>query len=152
GAASGVSPRAEATIAAGHADPPAASSTPATPAPPATPRVVTDWCVEGLAALDEETCYVLPEAGDGGGAAPLVSLHGIVPPVPASPEKERVQLAVLHAAKRAHAAALVPRGLRGVGPSGARDWWAWPTEVGAHAKHAAASTSTRRSPSGARRP
>jgi hypothetical protein len=28
--------------------------------PPASPPVVTDWCVDGLSALDEDVCYVLP--------------------------------------------------------------------------------------------
>jgi predicted esterase len=117
------------------APPPAASAAPE-PAPPPReppPNVSTDWCVEGLAALDEETCYVLPD----GARTLLVYLHGIVPPTPASEQKERVELAVLHTAKRAGAAALVPRGVRGIGPGAARDWWAWPTEPGAHAKHAA---------------
>ncbi len=120
----------------------AAQMPPPTPQPP--PPIVTDWCIDGLTALDEETCYVLPIAGDAAAAdadarprALLVYLHGIVPPTPVSPQKERVQLAVLHAARRANAAALVPRGLRGIGPGDARDWWAWPTEPGAHGKHAA---------------
>src|SRR5438034_1267632 len=28
----------------------------------------------------------------------------------------------------------VPRGRRGIGPEGARDWWAWPTAPAAHAE------------------
>ncbi len=113
----------------------------APPAPgPEPPQSVTDWCVDGLAALDEETCYLLPESADAA-ASPrrlLIYLHGIVPPTKTSAQKERVQSAVLHAATRANAAALVPRGVRGIGPGTSRDWWAWPTEPGAHAKHAAA--------------
>ena len=136
-----------------HADV-VAATTPSPPPPPASPTsalareapapappVTTDWCLDGLTALDEETCYVLPDRdGDAGAQATplLVYLHGIVPPVPTSPQKERVELAVLHAAKRAHAAALLPRGVRGIGPGAAHDWWAWPTEPAAHAKYAAA--------------
>lgn len=67
----------------------------------------------------------------------LVYLHGITPPLPSSPQKDNVQGAVLHASVRAGAAALVPRGRRGIGPEGARDWWAWPTSPSAHAAHAA---------------
>jgi predicted esterase len=121
--------------------PPAVASVapPVEPSPAhAKPEVKTDWCVDGLAALDEETCYALPERGpDASAPALLVYLHGIIPPVASSPQKERVELAVLHATRRAGAAALVPRGVRGIGPSGARDWWAWPTEPEAHAKYAA---------------
>jgi predicted esterase len=132
------------------AAPPAASApsipaiSSATPPPlpaSAPPDVVTDWCVAGLRALDEETCYVLPDDGDAAPRAPtrlLVYLHGIVPPTPTSPQKERVLVTVRNAVTRAHAAALVPRGIRGIGPGASRDWWAWPTEPRAHAKHAAA--------------
>jgi predicted esterase len=132
---------------ASNATAPVASSTPAVtsvarplvPAPAEPPqKVMTDWCIEGLAALDEETCYVLPDRDPDASSPPalLVYLHGIVPPVASSPQKERVELAVLRAVRRAGAAALVPRGVRGIGPSGARDWWAWPTEPGAHARYA----------------
>src|SRR5258708_160180 len=62
-----------------------------------------------------------------------ISLPGIVPHQPPSPQKYAVETAVLHASLRAGAAALVPRGLRGIGPAGATDWWAWPTAAAAHA-------------------
>ncbi|AKU98842.1 hypothetical protein AKJ09_05506 [Labilithrix luteola] len=101
------------------------------------PRIDTDWCLDGLTALDEETCYVLPPLAKERPRRLLVYLHGIIPPVPSSPQKEKVQLAVLNASTRAGAAALVPRGIRGIGPRDARDWWAWPTSPEAHAKHAA---------------
>jgi predicted esterase len=84
-----------------------------------------------MTALDEETCYVLPE---GKPTKLLVYLHGITPPLPASPQKTTVQTAVRNAALRAQAAAIVPRGRRGIGPAGAKDWWAWPTSPGAHAE------------------
>ncbi|HEY8072757.1 MAG TPA: hypothetical protein VIF62_01575 [Labilithrix sp.] len=108
------------------------SSTPTAPATPtARAHVDTDWCIDGLTALDVETCYVLP--------APkprrlLLYLHGITPPLPESPQKRAVQSAVLAAATRAGAAALVPRGVRGVGPGDAHDWWAWPTDPGSFEK------------------
>lgn len=129
-----------AAITSAPSAPPAssASSLSSAGATPAPPPVVTDWCIDGLTALDEETCYVLPDARRADGPPPLlVYLHGIVPPTPRSPQKEKVELAVLHAAMRAGAAALVPRGMRGIGPSGAHDWWAWPTEPAAHANYAA---------------
>jgi predicted esterase len=94
--------------------------------------VETDWCIEGMRGLDEDACYVLPE-----GKRPtrlLVYLHGIVPPSKVSVQKQTVQNAVVAAARRAGVAALVPRGSRGIGPEGARDWWAWPTSPGTHAQ------------------
>lgn len=100
-------------------------------------HVETDWCIDGFTALDEETCYVLPPLAEGKPRRLLLYLHGIVPPLPSSPQKTKVQLAVLHASTRAGAAALVPRGRRGIGPGDARDWWAWPTSPSAHAAHVA---------------
>jgi len=96
------------------------------PPPPAAP-VTTDWCIEGLSALDEDACYVLPPLAAGQPRRLLVYLHGIVPPQPDSPQKHAVETAVLHASLRAGVAAIVPRGRRGIGPGQARDWWAWPT-------------------------
>jgi predicted esterase len=96
-------------------------------APPAT----SDWCGDGLSVLDTDDCYVLPPLAAGKPRRLLVYLHGIVPPTPDSPQKHTVQNVVLHASVRAGVAALVPRGRRGLGPPGARDWWGWPTTSGA---------------------
>jgi predicted esterase len=101
--------------------------------------VKTDWCTEGYLAIDEETCFLPPPADGGRTRRLLVYLHGIIPPSPANPpQKENVMTAVKNAAQRAGAAALVPRGLKGVGPAGSKDWWAWPTSPDAHAEHAMA--------------
>jgi predicted esterase len=80
--------------------------------------------------LDEDCCYVLPANA----TRLLVYLHGIVPPTKDSVQKQTVQLAVLNAASRAGVAAIVPRGRRGIGPEGAREWWAWPTSPSTHAQ------------------
>jgi predicted esterase len=96
-------------------------------APAQAAPVTTDWCIDGVSALDEDVCYVLPELGPGPRRRLLVYLHGIVPPLPDSPQKRTVENAVLHASRRAGVAALIPRGRRGIGPAQARDWWAWPT-------------------------
>jgi predicted esterase len=98
------------------------------------PAVVTDWCIAGFNALDEDMCYVLPPLAPQKPRRLLVYLHGIVPPVATSPQKHTVQTTVLHAAVRWGAAALVPRGRRGIGPAQASDWWAWPTSPTAHAE------------------
>jgi predicted esterase len=105
---------------------------------PALPEIETDWCiVDGWHGLDERNCYLVPTSFS---AAPtkrlLVYLSGIVPPTRTSPQKENVQRIVAAAAARAGAVALLPRGRRGIGPADAKDWWAWPTSAGDHARHA----------------
>lgn len=107
--------------------------------PPVAPRRAdagprSEWCIEGLGSIDDDACYVLPALAPGKPARLLVYLHGIVPPVATSVQKQTVEGAVLAAATRAGAAALVPRGRRGIGPEGARDWWAWPTSPATHAQ------------------
>ncbi|MDB5213254.1 MAG: hypothetical protein JWO86_1181 [Myxococcaceae bacterium] len=92
--------------------------------------VATAWCIEGMKGLDEDCCYVAPP----GATRLLVYLHGIVPPVKDSVQKQTVEGAVMKAAMRAGVAAIVPRGRRGIGPAGAHDWWAWPTSPGTHAQ------------------
>ena len=94
---------------------------------PSRPSVATDWCIEGMPALAEDICYVLPAPERGPPTALLVYLHGIVPPTGDSPQKQTVESAVLAASIRAGIAAIVPRGRRGIGPGHERDWWAWPT-------------------------
>ena len=89
--------------------------------------MATDWCIDGLSSLDEDVCYVLPPLAERKPRRLLIYLHGIVPPLPTSPQKHMVETVVLRASVRAGAAALVPRGLRGIGPAQATDWWAWPT-------------------------
>jgi predicted esterase len=104
--------------------PSAASSTSAP-----IPTVTTDWCLPGLNALAEDVCYILPPLPPDRPRRLLVYLHGIVPPIPDSPQQNKVEMVVLHACTRAGVAALIPRGRRGFGPAGARDWWAWPTSA-----------------------
>jgi predicted esterase len=106
-------------------------------APLPLPDVATDWCLSDiLRGLDDSTCYFVPPDGPPPSRL-LIYLSGIVPPVPRSPQKEKVQRIVAAAAKKAGAAAILPRGRRGIGPADTRDWWAWPTtptDYGAAAK------------------
>src|SRR5947209_5547432 len=83
-------------------------------------------CRDGLTALAEDACYVLPPSHAAHEGDLLIYLHGIVPPFP-SPQKDRVQNIVKNASIRAGWTALLPRGRRGIGPAQNRDWWAWPT-------------------------
>src|SRR5262249_601984 len=99
---------------------------------PAPPSVATDWCIEGLSGLDEGTCYVLPAFAENKPHRLLIYFHGITPPVPTSRQKTTVQSTVKNTALRAGAAAIVPRGRRGIGPGDAHDWYAWPTSPKEH--------------------
>ncbi|WP_437965947.1 hypothetical protein WMF04_40975 [Sorangium sp. So ce260] len=99
------------------------------------PRVETDWCIDGVDALDEETCYALPDAPT---RALLIYLHGIVPPGKESQQKTNFETVVSRAARRAGVAALMPRGKVGLAPKGYASWWGWPTGGPAYEKHAAA--------------
>jgi predicted esterase len=116
-----------------------ASTAQSSGAPPgALPDVRTDWCLEGWRGLDEGTCWLLPDADGGSSPRLLIYLSGIVPPVPRSPQKEKVQQIVAAAARRTGTAVLLPRGRRGIGPADAKDWWAWPTSAADYNAHAAA--------------
>ncbi len=129
-AASAASPR-PAPAPAGATDlAPAAATAAARLWPPPAPGVRSEWCVEGvLNALDESTCYVLPDAPP---EALLIYLHGIVPPGGSSPQKTNLEAVVASAARRAGVAALVPRGVQGLGPRGQERWWSWPTGEGSY--------------------
>ena len=95
----------------------------------------TDWCTAAVNALDEETCYVLPDAPT---SELLVYLHGIVPPEKESDQKTKFQAVVANGARRASAAALIPRGRQGLAGKSRPGWWGWPTSALQHKEHAAA--------------
>jgi predicted esterase len=102
------------------------------PLPASLPDVPTDWCGDGLSGLDEATCYFLPRLEEGAPRRLLVYLHGIVPPSAESKPKSNMRRVIARASARAGAAALVPRGVKGIGPGNARTWWAWPTTRASH--------------------
>ncbi len=62
----------------------------------------------------------------------LIFLHGVIKPD--TTWQHNQQLAALRAARTYGFHLLAPRGRRGKGPKGMRDWWTWPT--GAAAKRA----------------
>ncbi|WP_437956252.1 hypothetical protein WME76_33085 [Sorangium sp. So ce119] len=150
-------PRSRPALARDGAAPARAEPAPASPRPPALtastsaqaalapwprarpPRVETDWCIDGVDALDEETCYVLPDAPT---RALLIYLHGIVPPGKDSQQKTNFETVVSRASRRAGVAALMPRGKVGLAPKGYASWWGWPTGAPAYEKHAAAFVAT----------
>ncbi len=101
--------------------------------PEAPPPHDDGFCEEGLAPITEDVCALVPDP-DAGPPRLLVYLHGIVPPDGRSPQKTNVLRTVAASAKKVGVGALVPRGVRGVGPKGARDWLAWPTSPADHAK------------------
>jgi predicted esterase len=86
--------------------------------------VHTDFCIEGIDALDESTCYILPDEPSD---ELLIYLHGTLPPTKVSPQKTSFQSVVKAASRRAGVAALLPRGRAGLAPTSQRGWWGWPT-------------------------
>jgi predicted esterase len=117
-------PRAEPT------QPPVA---PRSPWPPPAPGVTSDFCIEAMTALDEETCYVLPETRT---EELLLYLHGTIPPGKTSVQKTNLETVLSNAAKRGKFAALLPRGRRGLAPATQKDWWGWPTSSAQHERWA----------------
>lgn len=97
------------------------------------PSVQTDWCIESVEVLDEETCFVLPNEPS---TTLLVYFHGIVPPSRESSQKRNYQTVVANAARRARVVALMPRGRLGFAPAGNPGWWGWPTTDAAYTEHA----------------
>jgi predicted esterase len=93
--------------------------------------VTSDFCIEGVSALDAETCYALPSSPT---SELLLYLHGIVPPGKTSRQKTNFETVVRVTSQRAGVAALMPRGELGLAPKGHSDWWGWPTTAAAHAK------------------
>ena len=90
----------------------------------ALPEVVTPWCPSPWRGLDENTCWLLPEAAP---SSLVIYLSGIVPPGPPGALQANMQQVVARAALRAGAAVLMPRGRAGLGPAATRSWWSWPT-------------------------
>src|SRR5688572_3517997 len=99
---------------------------PSTPWPPPAPGVTSDFCIEALTALDDDTCYVLPDAKTD---ELVLYLHGTIPPGKTSPQKTNLGTVLSNAAKRGKFAALLPRGRRGLAPATQKDWWGWPTSA-----------------------
>lgn len=105
--------------------------------PRSPPALVSDWCGAGMSALDEETCYVLPDRRTN---ALVVYLHGIVPPEKQSALKSNLQQVLSNASRRAGVALILPRGVQGLAPRGHERWWGWPTGEAAYTRHVPALT------------
>jgi predicted esterase len=101
----------------------------------APPLAGSDWCIEEVSALDEETCYVLPSEPT---HTLLIYLHGIIPPTKESAQKTNVESVVAKGALRAGIAALLPRGQQGLAPKSRQGWWGWPTNQPSYDAHATA--------------
>ena len=113
--------------------PPTATPTATPTASPSAPLPPDHWCTEGLDALDDDTCYVLP-AQPASPRALVIYLHGVVDP---GGRTQRIYQQIVAARARARGfIALMPRGRRGIAPKNIKDWWAWPTSADAYARYA----------------
>ena len=91
------------------------------------------WCAPELEVLPGEVCHFAPARADG--AIPdrlVIYLHGVIKPD--TQWQWAQQRGMLRHASVHGLSVLVPRGRRGIGPRGMRDWWAWPTSASAQSK------------------
>jgi poly(3-hydroxybutyrate) depolymerase len=121
--------------------PPSPSPSPSLAVSPSTPPALSHgpehWCTDGVDALDDETCFVVPDA-IAEPRALLVYLHGVIAP---TGRTQRVVQSIVASRARARGfVAMLPRGRRGIGPKKLEDWWAWPTSADAHRRYARAMT------------
>lgn len=86
----------------------------------------SDWCAPEFETLFGATCHFAPRV-DSEHPTLVVFLHGVIKP--ATRWQYAQQRAIARAAARYGFTVLMPRGRRGVGPSGMEDWWTWPTSV-----------------------
>jgi len=91
------------------------------------------WCAPEFEELAGSVCTLAPETP----AAPardtlVIFLHGVIKPDTGWQYQQ--QRAIARAAHVHRFDVLMPRGRRGIGPSGMQDWWTWPTGAVAQQK------------------
>jgi predicted esterase len=84
-----------------------------------------------MTPLDEETCYVFPEARTD---ELLLYLHGTIPPTKTSAQKSNLGTVLANVARQNGVAVLLPRGRRGLAAKTQKDWWGWPTSEAQYAR------------------
>ena len=86
------------------------------------------WCAPEVERLSDEICHFSPRpAGDAAPRTLVIYLHGVIQA--SSTWQHTQQRALVRHAKVHGFSVLLPRGRRGIGPKGMRDWWTWPTSV-----------------------
>lgn len=105
----------------------------AAPAPSAEPAAPAEppWCAPELEALSDGMCAFTPER-PAARRTLLIYLHGVIQP--GTTWQYGPELSIARAARKHGFWALTPRGRRGIGPPGMRDWWTWPTATAAQHK------------------
>ena len=91
------------------------------------------WCAPELTTLPAEVCSFVPDQPSTGSRTLIIHLHGVVQPDTTSQWNHQ------RAAAKAGAAygfsVIMPRGRKGIGPTGTESWWAWPTKIDTRAKY-----------------
>ncbi len=90
------------------------------------------WCAAELQALTNEVCAFVPDAPSTGPRTLIIHLHGVIPPETTSQWNQ--QRAAAKVGTSYGFTVIMPRGRRGIGPSGKEEWWAWPTDIDARGK------------------
>ncbi len=89
---------------------------------------VKTWCAPELLTLGNEVCAFEPPKPQAEGKRTLIIyLHGVIQP------DGNMQWNQQRGAARVGAkygfTVMMPRGRRGIGPTGMEDWWTWPTAI-----------------------
>ncbi|MFO0754938.1 MAG: hypothetical protein U0359_00485 [Byssovorax sp.] len=95
--------------------------------PGAARAELSPWCAPELEALPGEACAYVPKAASTGPRTLVYFLHGVA--VPGRDYQWNKQRALSRAAERHGFTLVAPRGRRGIGPKGMKDWWTWPTSM-----------------------
>jgi len=85
------------------------------------------WCHEGMDRLGEGLCLSRNAPAEGSPRTLVIFLHGVIKSGTTWQHNQQRGFALY--AKRYGFTALMPRGRRGIGPKGMRDWWTWPTSA-----------------------
>ncbi len=82
------------------------------------------WCAPELETMTHEACH-FSSTGPEAKKTLVVFLHGVIKPD--TTWQYAQQRAIVRGAKTHRFSVLFPRGRRGNGPQGMKDYWAWPT-------------------------
>ncbi|MBK9264562.1 MAG: hypothetical protein IPM54_32850 [Polyangiaceae bacterium] len=90
------------------------------------------WCAPELLTLPNEVCAFIPDQPSAGPRTLIIHLHGVIQPDTTSQWNQQRMAAKAGAAYGF--TVIMPRGRKGIGPTGTEHWWAWPTNMDTRAK------------------
>ncbi len=100
--------------------------------PPVSPEAERRWCAPELQMLSHEVCAFVPNVPSMGPRTIIMHLHGVIQPDATSQWNQQRAAAKVGAAYGF--TVIMPRGRRGIGPTGLEHYWAWPTNIDTRSK------------------